>query len=96
MPELPQQEYYDVSHSQQRIWIINQFPDAKHAYTIHLRFVLEGDLDVTAFETAFRIVVARHEMLRTSFHLIDGVVKQKVHDFDETTVTVDYLDFFRT
>lgn len=92
IPQLPQQDYYDTSHSQQRLWIVNQFSEARSAYTIHLGFTLEGQLDVQAFESAFRALIIRHETLRTSFHFVDGVVKQKVHDFNASIFKLQYID----
>lgn len=92
IPLLPHHDYYDTSHSQQRLWIVNQFSEARSAYTIHLGFMLEGILDVQAFENAFRALIIRHETLRTSFHFVDGIVKQKIHDFNASTFTLQYIN----
>lgn len=75
---LPVQEHYDISHAQKRFWILNQQP-GREAYNVPASFMLTGSLDAAALETAFRMVIERHESLRTSFVIAVGVPKQKVH-----------------
>ena len=41
--------------------------------------LLEGALDRARFEETFRKLVARHEMLRTGFEMVDGEAAQRVY-----------------
>ncbi|MGI6474976.1 MAG: condensation domain-containing protein [Thermoactinomyces vulgaris] len=49
-------------------------------------FPIRGNLPVSRLEEAFRALVERHESLRTSFHLIDGELMQKIHTDVEVRV----------
>jgi hypothetical protein len=56
-----------------------QAPDTG-AYLNQQSYSLEGELDVSAFQEAFRLVIQRHAMLRTGFVLQpDGEPRQVVH-----------------
>ena len=72
-------EWYEVSHAQKRLWLIDHHDTAKTSYNIPGVFSVEGQLDTALFEKAVNQLVQRHEILRTSFITIDGLPKQKVH-----------------
>src|SRR5437667_55865 len=61
------QESYPLSSSQYRMWVLCQFEGAGRAYNMPGVYVLEGNLDREALEDAFRALIDRHEILRTSF-----------------------------
>ena len=81
---VPVQENYEVSHAQQRLWILNEIGiDIQKAYNISWTYYHEATLDLHAFEQAIDFIIKRHESLRTSFKLIDNILKQQVHlDFE--------------
>lgn len=60
-------ESYPLSSSQRRLWILSQFAEGNTAYNMPGVFELEGDLNVERLEQAFRLLTARHEILRTVF-----------------------------
>ncbi|MCP5053181.1 MAG: hypothetical protein GY940_38810, partial [bacterium] len=70
---------YNVSNSQRRLWILNQFEAENIAYNMPSVFRIKGDLDMEALENAFRVLVQRHESLRTIFTTAEGVPKQRIH-----------------
>lgn len=72
-------EYYDVSHAQKRLWVLNQFKDGSKPYLIFGIFELLGELDKDLFEKALLALIDRHEILRTTFLTVEGEPKQKVH-----------------
>ncbi len=74
------QEYYDASHAQRRLWIIDQLEQNLVNYNIPGACLLDGAFDVPAFHKAFQRLVERHESLRTSFIVVDGEPCQKIHD----------------
>ena len=84
-------EYYEVSHGQRRLWIMNHFERNQVAYNISSCYRLEGVLNISAFERTFENLIERHEILRTTFHMIDGDLKQKVHA-DALGFTINYMD----
>ncbi|MGN4046977.1 condensation domain-containing protein, partial [Burkholderia gladioli] len=61
-----------LSFGQQRLWFLEQLQPGNPAYHIPLAVRIDGALDVAAFEQAFSWLVARHEMLRTTFATHEG------------------------
>ncbi|WP_129706742.1 non-ribosomal peptide synthetase [Priestia megaterium] len=72
-------EYYPVSSVQKRIYTIQQFQGIGTSYNIPVVIDLEGELNLKALNSSLKEVVNRHESLRTSFHMVEGSIKQKVH-----------------
>jgi thioesterase domain-containing protein len=56
-----------VSVAQQRFWILDQMEPGNTSLNMPLAFQLTGVLDVAALEDSFNEIIARHEMLRTTF-----------------------------
>jgi amino acid adenylation domain-containing protein len=73
----PQREYYDLSHAQHRLWLLHHL-DGAVAYNIPRAFVFDQAPQMDALSRAFETLIERHEVLRTSFLLVDGEPKQKV------------------
>ncbi len=71
-----------LSFDQQRLWLENQLLPSV-AYNVHGRRRLRGKLDVEAFETSVRVILTRHESLRTRFPLVDGRPVQVVDDLPD-------------
>src|SRR5438105_10308169 len=68
-----------ASFAQQRLWFLDRLALAGPAYHVSMRFRLSGGLDVSALESALNHVVARHEVLRTTFEEREGEVVQIIH-----------------
>jgi len=64
------------SVSQQRFWLLDQLYPANSALNIPLAVQFDGPLDIAVLEQALNAIVARHEVLRTSFAVVDGVARQ--------------------
>ena len=62
---------FPLALSQQRLWFVEQFEPGNTLYHIPLAMRLHGSLNVAALEEAFRVLIARHETLRTAFVVID-------------------------
>ncbi|MFI7444963.1 amino acid adenylation domain-containing protein [Nonomuraea indica] len=56
-----------LSPVQRGFWIVDRFLDSNALFGAHQAVWLRGDLDVAALRTAFDDLVARHEILRTTF-----------------------------
>ncbi|WP_157494261.1 condensation domain-containing protein, partial [Fulvivirga imtechensis] len=76
---VPEQEYYDVSHGQKRIWLLYQMEEEQIAYNMPHAFSLSGPVNGQVLHSSLNILVDRHESLRTTFKLVDGEVKQYIH-----------------
>ncbi|MDE3155809.1 MAG: amino acid adenylation domain-containing protein [Acidobacteriota bacterium] len=61
-----------LSFPQERLWFLEQLPKSAQAYHISLGFRLDGVLRQEVLERTIGEIVRRHEVLRTTFHLVDG------------------------
>ncbi|WP_371154038.1 condensation domain-containing protein [Jannaschia sp. 2305UL9-9] len=70
---------FPLSASQTRCWIIDQAMPGTTVLNVAVRWQLDGPVASADLEDAFRKVIARHEILRTSFAETDGGPVQRVH-----------------
>ena len=80
VPVVPRPDVVPLSPAQQRLWFIDRFEDGTDAYSIPFVARFHGPLDVDALQAALADVVARHEVLRTTYPAVDGVGRQVVLD----------------
>jgi amino acid adenylation domain-containing protein len=67
-----------LSFPQQNLWWLDRLEPGNPAFNLSVSVRLPGDVIVPALEHAFRMVVDRHEVLRTTFHHEDGVLLQRI------------------
>lgn len=65
-PRLP------LSYSQERMWLLNRLDPRSAAYNVAGALAIDGPLDVEALGRAFNEVLARHEVLRSTYPEVDG------------------------
>lgn len=87
IPVIPEAAYYDVSFAQRRLWIIDQFDNAGHAYNMYSTYELK-DVQLPALQLAFNMVLQRHEILRTTIKLIEGEPRQQVHSLEDLDIRI--------
>jgi amino acid adenylation domain-containing protein len=76
IPTVDRDRPLPLSFAQQRLWFLEQLqPDT---YTIPIAVRLTGQLNVEVLEQVFNQIVARHEILRTNFLVIDGEPIQSI------------------
>ena len=74
-------EHYALSHAQRRLWVLDNMEEGQLlSYNAPYTILLEGSLNEEAFRKAFDGLIDRHEILRTSFILVDGEPRQRVHE----------------
>lgn len=83
-----------ASHEQARLWFLAQKSPGDTSYNMAYRLAIRGEANVEAIETALHRLQKRHEILRTSFELSDGEVRQIVRP--QLLPTVDHIDLFRS
>lgn len=86
IPVAERREHHELSHAQQRLWILGQIDSGLTAYNNTHALLLEGPLDREALRRAFSVLVQRHESLRTSFTTIDDKPRQVIRDAAELPV----------
>jgi amino acid adenylation domain-containing protein len=69
---------YPPSIDQERLWFIEQLQPGNTAYNIFTASRLRGPLDVSAMHRAANELLRRHEVLRTTFKVIEGQPMQYI------------------
>ena len=67
-----------MSYAQELVWLLDRATPGLTAYNVPRAFRLRGALDVTALDASLNDVVARHEILRTTYHAGDHGPVQRV------------------
>jgi len=62
-----------ASFTQERLFWLNQLSPENAAYNIPFAFRIEGELNLPALQRSLCALVERHESLRTTFQVCDGV-----------------------
>ena len=78
MERVPRDKPLALSFAQNRLWFLDQMEGVSRTYQIPGALRLRGRLDETALRRALDRIVARHEALRTTFHLVDGEPAQRI------------------
>ncbi|MCP4151535.1 MAG: non-ribosomal peptide synthetase, partial [bacterium] len=92
IPAAPEKEYYKVSSAQKRLYLVQQMQPDSIQYNLPILTHLEGKLDTAKFEKTFREMSRRHQSLRTSFHLKNNELVQKIHDISEIKIKYHETD----
>ena len=79
-----------LSFAQQRFWFMEQLAPDTFVNNLTIAFHLTGQLDVTVLEQSLGEMRRRHEILRTTFPLVDGKSTQAI-DLD-LTFTLPIVD----
>ncbi|HLP45175.1 MAG TPA: amino acid adenylation domain-containing protein [Candidatus Kapabacteria bacterium] len=72
-------EYYLLSSAQKRIYVLQEMNPESTAYNLPVTFPLPTGSDWRKIEEAFKQLINRHESLRTSFHMVNETLVQRVH-----------------
>ncbi|HEU4324676.1 MAG TPA: condensation domain-containing protein, partial [Roseiflexaceae bacterium] len=80
-----------LSFAQQRLWFLDQLQPGSPLYNIPALVRFSGRLDIEALRRSFETIVARHEVLRTTFALVDDQPVQVVAP--ELPLALELLDF---
>ena len=67
-----------MTPSQQGMWVIDHFDPGNVAYNIPEAFFFSFSLDLEILQRSADLLLARHEILRTSFHEEDGELFQAI------------------
>jgi acyl carrier protein len=83
-------KYAPLSLAQERLWFHEQSVPGSSIYNIPVAYTLTGWLNLTALEQSLREIVQRHEVLRTTFSIVNGQPIQLI--FPELEVTLPVID----
>ena len=80
IPLAEQKDSYAMSSSQKRLFVIQQMDPSSIVYNMPGMLDMLGEVDLQRISRVFEQLIARHESLRTSFHLIEGEPSQRIHE----------------
>jgi non-ribosomal peptide synthetase component F len=63
---------FPLSFAQERLWFLDQFQSGSAMYHIPAIYRFQGPLNVVALERSLNEIIRRHEILRTTFTVIEG------------------------
>jgi amino acid adenylation domain-containing protein len=81
---------YPLSYAQQRLWFVDQLEPGSSAYIIPRLLRLKGQLNQQALNRSLEEIVRRHEILRTSFVVHEGIPLQRISA--EAELRVEEID----
>jgi hypothetical protein len=79
IPLYPRSEKMPLSYSQERLWFLEELTPGNYAYNMPSAIRLKSKLHLDCFERALNEILARHEVLRTNFDLLDDQPVQMIH-----------------
>jgi amino acid adenylation domain-containing protein len=91
----PTSDYYPLSHSQQRIWVSSRLQEEQLFYTPASSFIFDASFNLTGFENGVKKLIARHEVLRTTFDVRNGEAVQFIHPYEERMYTAEVINVRR-
>ena len=78
IPRRTDSDSYPLSLEQQRLWFMNQLQPNSSFYNMGGAMRLTGELNLTVLEQTLSEIARRHEVLRSSFPVIQGAPAQVV------------------
>ena len=87
----PHTTSFPLSFAQQRMWFLHQLTPNDPFYNMTAAFRVRGDVNHAALTAAFNQVFERHEVLRTTFHRIQGQPMQTVRAHRPFSLPVEDL-----
>lgn len=70
--------YYSLSSAQQRLYVMYEMNPEGTSYNETSAYVMNMDLDMEKVQQIFRKLIDRHESFRTSFHIVNDEIVQRI------------------
>jgi len=78
IPHAEEKEYYPMSSSQKRTYLISQMDPDSILYNMPEHLILRGTVHPEKLQHALQTLIDRHEILRTQFLMVNGEPVQKI------------------
>ena len=79
-----------LSFAQELLWLLDRTSGSAHAYNVARAARLRGDLDLPALNRTLDAILERHEILRTTYELVDDEPRQIVGE--PRPVPIEHVD----
>ncbi len=83
------QGYYPASSAQKRLFVLEKLDKNSLSYNMPFIMNIDDEVDPERLEIVLNELIKRHEVLRTSFELVDGETVQRVHK--DVEFKINYL-----
>ncbi len=83
-------EYYPVTDEQLNMYSAYEMNKDSIGFNVPCAFNIKGKIDKDRFEEGFKACINKHEILRTSFVKVDGMIMQKVRE--KVDFKIEYLE----
>ncbi|SMO96628.1 amino acid adenylation domain-containing protein, partial [Flavobacterium nitrogenifigens] len=94
IPKAPESESYPLTASQRGLWIMSQLEGGSLAYNMPGAVLLKGNIDTNKFEESFKLLLQRHEILRTYFKADnEGNIRQYIIPTEQLDFKISSEDF---
>ena len=80
IPEAGKKEYYPMSSSQKRMYILNKIDRNNITYNMPQGLILNGNVQTEKIKEAIEKIIKRHEILRTEFIMLNGELVQWIRE----------------
>ncbi|WP_244290021.1 amino acid adenylation domain-containing protein [Flavobacterium resistens] len=94
IPKAAEDESYPLTSSQSRLWILSQLEGGSLAYNMPAAVRFTGTVDFDKFEESFRLLIKRHEILRTYFKTNEqGDIRQYILPIEQVEFRITLEDY---
>ena len=81
----PEADHYPLSFAQNRLWLTDKIEGQSAQYHVPFLLHFEGIINVQCLQLAFRLLIKRHEVLRTNFReLASGKLAQIINNEEQS------------
>jgi amino acid adenylation domain-containing protein/non-ribosomal peptide synthase protein (TIGR01720 family) len=77
IPPAPQQDHYELSHAQRRLWMLDRMGGGA-GNNVPQASIIDAEVHADVLDRAFRTLIERHESLRTAFIVANGEPRQQI------------------
>jgi iturin family lipopeptide synthetase B len=79
IPPVEKKKYYRMTSAQKRLYFLQQKNPGSTFYNMTKVITLQGEIDTSRLENTLKKLLERHEVLRTSFKMVDNEPRQEIH-----------------
>jgi len=84
-------DYYPVSSAQRRLYFLHVMEPQNTGYNMPSLLEVGKNIDRQKLTHMFLKLIQRHESLRTSFHMVEGKLVQRIHNYHEVEFEIEYF-----
>jgi bacitracin synthase 1 len=83
-------EFYELASAQKRLYVIQSLYPESTVYNVFQAYYADGAVDKEKLQEIFRLLIKRHEALRTSIEIAEEKPVQKIHE--EANFEIEYYE----